>query len=627
MPATYCNPLDLGYGYAPAPNFAGQGAHRATADPCIAVLDGVYYLFSTNQWGYWWSADLADWHFVARRFLRAEHQVFDDLCAPAVFVRAGALHVLGSTYTRNFPIWRSENPQVDDWHEATPALGLPAWDPAFLIDEDGDGTERLYFYYGSSNDKPIYGRELDPDTFAPLGDPVELIRLHPDAHGWERFGEYHDNTFLSPFIEGAWVTKHAGHYYLQYGAPGTEFSGYADGVYVSDSPLGEFVYQPHNPLSARPGGFARGAGHGGTHQDVHGNYWHVSTVAIGVKNNFERRIGMWPAGFTPGAPDLPGTMYCNTAYGDYPILLPTAPDADHRSGRSAGWMLLSGFRPVSASSTLGPARLPAFAVDESMKTWWSAASGDAGEWLAVDLGSRCRIHAVQLNYADQDAEILGHPPGLRHRYYIETSEDAHHWTELIDRRSSQRDAPHAYHELPTPVRARHVRVTNIEVPSGKFAVMGLRVFGVGPGAPPAAVAEFTVLRAADQRPVLSVPSPAPADETRLTSVGGTRAKPGARLGHDPADPNSPVPLRTGWLTPGSETDRRGAWIKWRSADDAVGHVIYWGVRPDELFSSVMVYNVNEYWCSALDRDRAYWFAVEAFNTAGVGPRTTPTFVA
>ena len=37
-------------------------------------------------------------------------------------------------------------------------------------------------------------------------------------------------------------------YYFQYGAPGTEFKVHADGVYVSDSPLGPFVYQKHNPM-------------------------------------------------------------------------------------------------------------------------------------------------------------------------------------------------------------------------------------------------------------------------------------------------------------------------------------------------------------------------------------------
>ena len=103
---------------------------------------------------------------------------------------------------------------------------------------------------------------------------------HDDVHGWERFGEANDNTFLRPFIEGAWMTKHGGKYYLQYGAPGTEFSGYGDGVYVGERPLGPFTYQAHNPVSYKPGGFARGAGHGSTFQDPHGNWWHTSTIGI-----------------------------------------------------------------------------------------------------------------------------------------------------------------------------------------------------------------------------------------------------------------------------------------------------------------------------------------------------------
>ena len=64
--------------------------------------------------------------------------------------------------------------------------------------------------------------------------------LQPYRYGWQRFGEYMDDTFLDPFIEGSWMTKHNGKYYLQYGAPGTEFSGYADGVVVGDNPLGPF---------------------------------------------------------------------------------------------------------------------------------------------------------------------------------------------------------------------------------------------------------------------------------------------------------------------------------------------------------------------------------------------------
>ena len=58
-----------------------------------------------------------------------------------------------------------------------------------------------------------------------------------------------------PFPAMFFRTKHNGKYYFQYGAPGTEFKVYADGVYVSDSPLGPFTYQQHNPMSYKPGGF------------------------------------------------------------------------------------------------------------------------------------------------------------------------------------------------------------------------------------------------------------------------------------------------------------------------------------------------------------------------------------
>ena len=51
---------------------------------------------------------------------------------------------------------------------------------------------------------------------------------------------------------------------MQYGAPGTEFNVYADGVYVADYPMGPYTYQKHNPVSYKPGGYMNGAGHGST---------------------------------------------------------------------------------------------------------------------------------------------------------------------------------------------------------------------------------------------------------------------------------------------------------------------------------------------------------------------------
>src|SRR5260221_6719875 len=88
---TYCNPINMDYGYTLIPDVATGGKHRATADPVITMYKGDYYLFSTNQWGYWWSKDMVHWNFISRSFLRPEHHVYDDLCAPAVWVQGDTL--------------------------------------------------------------------------------------------------------------------------------------------------------------------------------------------------------------------------------------------------------------------------------------------------------------------------------------------------------------------------------------------------------------------------------------------------------------------------------------------------------------------------------------------------------
>ncbi len=550
---TFCNPINLDYAYCPIPNFTESGRHRATADPVIVRYKDDYYLFSTNQWGYWWSNDLNHWNFVSRSFLKPYHHVYDDLCAPAVWVQGDTLLVFGSTYSSDFPVWMSTNPKANLWKEAVDSLKIGGWDPAFFTDDDG----KLYMYNGSSNTFPLYGVEMNRKTFQPEGERRELLRLDDKRFGWQRFGEHSDNTFLDPFIEGSWMTRHNNLYYLQYGAPGTEFSGYADGVAVSDHPLGPFTHQPV-PFSYKPGGFARGAGHGSTFTDTWGNYWHISTIAISVKNNFERRLGIWPAGF-----DVDNTMYCNTAYGDYPYYLPDG-KADHTKTRFTGWMLLNYCKPVTVSSTLG-GYYPNYAVDEKIQTCWSAATGNNGEWIATDLGAGSVVNAIQINYADQDAEFLGKQTGICHQYMLWKSNDGEHWQVLIDKSNNTTDVPHDYIELSEPVQTRFLKLENIHVPTGKFAISGFRVFGKGQGEVPDTVKNFMVLR--------------------------------------------------------TETDKRSAWIKWYQVDAATGYNIYFGIAPDKLYNSILVYGVNEYWFKAMDKNIPYYFCIEAFNENGVSKRT------
>jgi hypothetical protein len=546
---TYCNPINVDYGYCPIPNFTEWGKHRATADPVIVTYKGDYYLFSTNQWGYWYSSNLLNWTFVGRSFLKPYHKVYDDLCAPAVCVMGDTMLVFGSTYSKNFPIWMSTNPKANEWKEAVDSFAIGGWDPDIFLDNDG----RLYMYNGSSNQYPLYGVELDRKTLQPIGGRKEVLLLQPQRLGWQRFGEHYDDTFLDPFIEGAWMTKHNNRYYLQYGAPGTEFSGYADGVAVGNSPLGPFQHQS-TPFSYKPGGFARGAGHGATFTDFQNNYWHVSTIAISVKNNFERRIGIWPAGF-----DADGYMYCNQAFGDYPLYLPNT-----GKGFRPNWMLLNYNKPVIVSSVYGGFQANN-AVDEDIKTYWSAATGNAGEWIQTDLGGLYTVNAIQINYADQDAIFLGKQQNIYHQYKLYYSVDGKKWQLLKDKSNNQTDVPHDYVELPSAVKARYIKMENLHMPSGKFALSGLRVFGNGNAALPDTVQNLIVLR--------------------------------------------------------TEKDKRSAWLKWKPVNNAYAYNIYMGIAPDKLYNCIMVYNANEYWLKTMNKDMPYYFSIEAINESGASAKT------
>ena len=582
--------MNLDYGYTPIPNFSKWGRHRATADPVIVNYKGDYYLFSTNQWGYWWSNDMLNWKFISKKFLRPWNGgVYDELCAPAVGIIGDTMLVFGSTYTSKFTLWMSTNPKANEWKPLVDSFEIGGWDPTFFTDDDG----RLYMYNGSSNKFPMYGIELNRKTFQPIGTRKEMYLLEEWRYGWQRFGEYMDDTFLDPFIEGSHMTKYNGKYYLQYGAPGTEFSGYADGVIVGDNPLGPFTPQS-DPLSYKLGGFARGAGHGATFQDNWNNYWHISSMVLSVKNTFERRLGMWPTGF-----DKDGVMWCNTSFGDYPHYLPAPSDSpkggelntqtqlkeiseyDSKSAKSVagavvasplgagaftGWMLLNYKKPVQVSSTYGGYNANN-AVDESIKTYWSAASGNKGEWIQTDLGKISTVNAIQINYADQDVDssFLGKINGIYHQYIIYQSDDGKKWKVLVDKSKNKTDVPHDYIELQQPVNTRFLKIENIHIPTGKFALSGLRVFGNGNGAKPEMVKEFIVLR--------------------------------------------------------TEKDKRSAYIKWSPVNNAFAYNIYYGTAPGKLYNCIMVYDLNEYWFKVMDKEKAYYLTIEAVNENGISERT------
>jgi Beta-xylosidase len=546
---TYCNPINVDYTYM-IYNSDKDISYRSGADPAVVEFRGEYYMFMTRSLGYWHSTDLQNWNFIY-----PEKWYFQGSNAPAAHnYKDSVLYVTGDP-SGSMSILYTDDPKRGNW-KATPSIIHDLQDPALFIDDDGSA----YIYWGSSNLYPIRGQRLNKDHhFIRYGSVDTLFNKNMDKNGWERFGENNSDT-IPGYIEGPWMTKHNGKYYLQYGAPGTEFNVYADGVYIADGPLGTFEYAPNNPISFKPGGFMNGAGHGSTVKGPQNRYWHFASMALSSNVNWERRLCMFPLYF-----DEDDLMWTDTYFGDYPRYAPTEPG---NAGEFAGWMLLSYKKPVTVSSSVGD-HSAEMLTDEEVKTYWLAGDNGDKQWAAIDLQQPGNVYAVQINFFDHQSDMYGKIPGLRHRYVVEGSLDGRNWKILIDKSNSYKDTPNDYVELPQSERVRYVRYKNMEVPTPHLAISDIRIFGIGEGKKPEQVRRFTVER---------------------------------------------------------QTDRRDAMITWEPRQNAQGYNIRWGIAPDKLYSSWLVYEENQLLLKSLTTDQEYYFTIEAFNENGISTHQKPVYV-
>lgn len=613
MKQYFCNPINVNYRYQfnkPMQEGAPLQICREAADPSMILFKDTYYIFASMNLSVWVSKDLVNWEV---------HRLPENLplydYAPDVRVMGEYVYFCASRRGAGqiCSYYRTKDP-VNGPYEEIPGT-FDFWDPNLFADDDG----RVYFYWGCTNTDPIWGVELDPKTMRPLTEKKALLAGDPFVKGYERAGE--DGTILpvsgpeldqrvvdflnrigqpvpntealsalpaerlemfrgfasgAPYIEGAWMTKHNGKYYLQYAFGGAEYNIYGDGVYVGDSPLGDFVLAENNPYSYKAGGFLPGAGHGSTMEDRYGNWWHTATMRISVNHSFERRVGIWPAAF-----DADGELYCNQRYGDWPLAVTDGkldPDA------APEWYLLSRGKKVTASGA-EEGKGPEKAVDENVQTWWRPdVPCEKKPWLLLDLGAAYDVRAVQINFADDGLDLPAPGemcPGIqarfidgtdyRTRYLLEGSADGVSYEVLEDKSEAETDLPHDFIVLNGAAgrRLRYVRLTVLEVPyDQKPCISGLRVFGIGEEEKPAAPA-FAALRTNDIDMEVTV----------KPKAGGGRA---------------------------------------------LGYVVLWGSAPEKLYHSRMVFADPENPAAelrqrigALVKGREYCVRVDAFNEGGI----------
>jgi xylan 1,4-beta-xylosidase len=545
-PMTFCNPMSLSVG--------SERARRA-GEPIVLLYKDDYYLFITGGRGYWYSGNMRDWTYVnAPTFPRGVLSVASDG------------KTLYSCSMNAKEVYTCTDPKSGVWTQVGTLDSDRYGDANIFIDDDG----RFYMYWGWSQILPFQVVEIDPKNgFKEKGEPVICFFGDYEEHGFERrraedviFPYFTHRPYFpeeSPWIEGPWMVKYKGKYYLQYAAIGLEFASYSHGVYVSDSPMGPFKYSQHNPLSFKTSGYVRGAGHGSTFQDKNGQFWTICMIPAFYGGRGGGEIVLFPT-----AVDTEGVMHSNTAFGDYPQYYPGIKE-NAVDNNFTGWMLLSHKKFVEVSSTL-PGFGPANAVDENFMTHWSATSGNPGEYLKVDLGKECDIRALQINFDRQDPKVevgrgfaMPAPISQYQSYKVEVSDDNSNWTMLIDKSNNAVDNRHDYTELAKPVKARYVKVTNVFThDEGKFAIQELRIFG----------------------------NPDKAKFTKVTDV----------------------------LVARNPEDRRDATITWKPVEGADGYVVRYGIEPGKLYNNYMIYDNFTITIHSLNKDPEYYFEVEAFDS-------------
>ncbi|GHT11432.1 endo-1,4-beta-xylanase [Bacteroidia bacterium] len=540
------NPINLNYRFYPEDNYPSR---REAADPVCEYFKGKYYLFASKSGGYWSSPDLAEWTYIpCKTITTIEHY------APTVLVMDDAIYYMSSSDPK---IFRSTNPDKDEWEDINAKFQFQLKgnvDPAFFKDDDG----RVYIYWGCSDKDPIIGVEVDPkDGFKVIGEAQILITHNFKKYGWEEKGPF-NNLGKDGYNEGPCIIKYKGKYYLQYAAPGTEVRVYGDGIYVSDNPLGPYTYEESNPFTFKPGGFIGGAGHGHSFKDKYGNYWHVATMKVSIRHSFERRLGLFPI-YASSKDDV---FHAHTVLTDYPYYIPEKKLNFEKNDLSMGWNVLSYGKKAIASSFL-PEYEAEKGNDEEVETWWSAQTGNAGEWWQVDLGKPMEVRAVQVNFADQGFTLraTNGVSYFNYQYYVESSTDGVTWTRIIDRTQNLKDAPHDFIVFDKQLITRFLRITNSRnITDGKFSLYDFRVFGHGKGKAPETVSGLKITR---------------------------------------------------------KEDRRRFQFNWDKAGGATGYIINWGVKKDQLKNTSMVMDATELEAGYFNRDSEYFFSIDSFNENGI----------
>lgn len=483
--ARYCNPL---------PMVIGQGGN-ASGDVTVIREKGRYYMFCTGG-GAWISDDMLNWSF---------QRVENVPVAPHVVKYDGSFYMCGN----DSPVFKADNPlgpytSIGPWKNTPDVKG--GWNGAFDVDIFIDDDNKPYLYYPGRGVSGIYVVPLDPNDLSRFAGPVKHLFGFNSDHIWERYGEMNEYTDVA-WVEGPWLQKHNGIYYLQYSASGTQWKTYAEGYYTAKSPLGPFNYASNNPLLRKTEGLVTGPAHGSIVEGPDGQLWQFYTIVLSNPPG-GRRIGMDRVIF-----DKYGNMSVTVT--DTPQWGPgVVIDAAKANSGSVPVTInkVNAMNALSKFSSQQPGRDAAYAVDNSSGTWWEPAPTDSLPALTIELSPATRFDVVQLFNIDGVRLMFpggrrssGRPPAATtaapatpaaappqtsnytYQYIIDVSMDGKTFVPALDQTKNTLSRNTIFEEI-TPVKCRFVRLTITNWPrTTPLGILEFTVFGKAAGFLTAAV--------------------------------------------------------------------------------------------------------------------------------------------
>ena len=295
------------------------------------------------------------------------------------------------------------------------------------------------------------------DKLVSLNKPVTASSVRGTGSEPENAVDVSSGPALTDFVEGSYMIKHNGKYYLLYSSGVLHDGTYSVRYAMADKPLGPFHTPPnHTILQMNEEQTTRGPGHNSVLK------WDGKHYIVYHQHNQPHEGGALV--FRQTCADL---MEFN-ADGTIKPVTPTQTGVGPLQPASRRRTDLARGCYASATSVKSGNHVPEYALDHNHASLWRAADNSYPQSFTVDLGEVRSFSEVHTTFEY---------PTLSYQYHIEVSEDGVSWKTHTDKRS---DFPVAVspHKDAGEAKARFVRITlhGCQRPENGAGIYGLQIF-------------------------------------------------------------------------------------------------------------------------------------------------------